>query len=454
MSFEEEQYHPPSLVIMGEISATQRSVGDHTSSSDTINTMGPNRQIPQLSIGIMPYRTFKSQLGRQTNEANSDDQLTPWNSVGAVSLDGLFVPYTNAASAPFLPHFEDPEEEYAEEIGTSKTLDPFNPFDLLTVEGTSYAADEWMERGHSIAMALHSNPLDPDFQERYSGADAGEEPLSFNFQHDYWYRGKAETDGIKSIALRSPLVLSGWGYDLDGNAVPADPDEGTVHNEAAWNANLWKTGPVDLRWDDNRKVWAASSQLKISDVSGVCQDSYIDIYGDDTGLPEFHVPLVPKLITFGTGLTVAEGHPDSGQYIINQIPLHMVSGQGAAVGGERADVPFHISSGLVFRGSGVDIVDEGCITVVNIPAGSGSGVKVIDTAFECDPASLVTTYTDASKLNFGSGLYVVGLGGSLNEGPEFTIHTIPQIHLASGWSLFQRSLPLDENPPVNEVQLH
>ena len=47
------------------------------------------------------------------------------------------------------------------------------------------------------------------------------------------------------MALRGPIILTGWGYDLVGNETPDDKKE----------SDKWKTGPVDLRWDDARKVW-------------------------------------------------------------------------------------------------------------------------------------------------------------------------------------------------------
>ncbi len=65
-------------------------------------------------------------------------------------------------------------------------------------------------------------------------------------------------------ALRGPILLSGWGYGLNDQPVPSlgqgirdDDDNFKFEPETpAVNRATWKTGPVDLRWDDERQVWA------------------------------------------------------------------------------------------------------------------------------------------------------------------------------------------------------
>ena len=57
-------------------------------------------------------------------------------------------------------------------------------------------------------------------------------------------------------ALRGPLVMCGWGYDIPSMPTPADDTDPTQFNLATpRNRSLWKTGPVDLMWDDERQVW-------------------------------------------------------------------------------------------------------------------------------------------------------------------------------------------------------
>jgi hypothetical protein len=118
------------------------------------------------------------------------------------------------------------------------------------------------------------------------------------------------------LALRGPLVMAGWGYDVDGMPVPnasGEPKElnaggypkrirdkkdqtggfqdyaGTIlgknqtwdNDKEEWTDPIkesefykgwglrpdsWPVGPVDLRWDENRKVWTAAQPYKLVDV--------------------------------------------------------------------------------------------------------------------------------------------------------------------------------------------
>ena len=64
---------------------------------------------------------------------------------------------------------------------------------------------------------------------------------------------------LRTYGLRGPILLSGWGYDVCG--LPAPSINSSLHMEdtlvnPAKNRSVWKTGPVDLMWDDERQVWS------------------------------------------------------------------------------------------------------------------------------------------------------------------------------------------------------
>lgn len=65
---------------------------------------------------------------------------------------------------------------------------------------------------------------------------------------------------IKTQGLRSPLILSGWGYDIAGMPVPTN--NGTDFNPSMMNQrSLWKTGPLHVMWDDERQIWTGGYQI-------------------------------------------------------------------------------------------------------------------------------------------------------------------------------------------------
>ena len=65
---------------------------------------------------------------------------------------------------------------------------------------------------------------------------------------------------VRTVGLRGPILVSGWGYDIGGKPVPAKKKEGDdsfkFSNKLGFDRAEWKTGPVDLLWDDERQVWA------------------------------------------------------------------------------------------------------------------------------------------------------------------------------------------------------
>lgn len=70
---------------------------------------------------------------------------------------------------------------------------------------------------------------------------------------------------VKTMAMRGPLILSGWGYDSAGLPVPSSGDSGDsvwyFSNTVSTDRTKWKNGPVDLRWHKDRKVWVGGHDI-------------------------------------------------------------------------------------------------------------------------------------------------------------------------------------------------
>ena len=271
---------PASLVIVGEISHTLRAQGktcasgtvpDDSEASPVVE--GVYKEIPQVQVGFMDYGSFTILTDNFIDMSGNRD---PWNIVSANSMDAIFCPYNTFMDSgrvgPYMPYWTAPASDNS--IGNSKTLNPFNPFNKIenvNPNGYELSEDPWMESGHNLSMALYYNPLD-------SGVDGGSgyvgvsgvypsgngSPIDFYFEKDHWARHTVETSGIRAVGFKAPMVLTGWGYDLNGNPVPSDSGDVTkFHPESSWNLHLWKSGPVDLRWDESRGVWTGGNTTKI-----------------------------------------------------------------------------------------------------------------------------------------------------------------------------------------------
>ena len=69
----------------------------------------------------------------------------------------------------------------------------------------------------------------------------------------------------KTAGFRGPMMLGGWGTDLADKPVPSQADSGegvfVIKPETPYERINWKYGPVDLKWDYERKVWSGGPQI-------------------------------------------------------------------------------------------------------------------------------------------------------------------------------------------------
>jgi hypothetical protein len=130
------------------------------------------------------------------------------------SLDGIFRPFSTSTTSTSMAHFETPTTS-GDFNRNANDLNPYkNGTDIsVFANGTALPADT-------------ANLMDVLGEDR------------------------------RAMALRGPLVLSGWGYDTSGKPVP-NSGQGTDNflGDYLQRSDQWKTGPVDLQWDDRRKVW-------------------------------------------------------------------------------------------------------------------------------------------------------------------------------------------------------
>lgn len=92
----------------------------------------------------------------------------------------------------------------------------------------------------------------------------------------------APVNQVRTMGLKGPMYLSGWGYDSAGLPVPNNEPNPSgkyqFHPQTSVRRSLWPTGPIDLRWHDKRKVWMGGHEM----LEGYLQ-------GDLDGIGEVHM---------------------------------------------------------------------------------------------------------------------------------------------------------------------
>jgi hypothetical protein len=79
---------------------------------------------------------------------------------------------------------------------------------------------------------------------------------------------RANISRVQTTGLRGPLMLSGWGTDLADRPVPQGGTVFDLDTDAVGDRTKWKTGPVNLMWDYQRKVWSGGPQIVMGIATG------------------------------------------------------------------------------------------------------------------------------------------------------------------------------------------
>ena len=156
--------------------------------------------------------------------------VTPIKIDRTINLDGDFgfgVP-ENSSGGPFSGHYGPTRSELDPYFSTAlgDSADWIKKVDFLMVYN-----DATSERG-------------PDLNLRKTNRDA---------------------ERVQTTGFRSPLMLSGFGFGLDDTPVPSVGASGSdrfiFDSEAPNNRSLWKSGPLHVMWDEERKVWTGGHQV-------------------------------------------------------------------------------------------------------------------------------------------------------------------------------------------------
>jgi hypothetical protein len=133
------------------------------------------------------------------------------------------------------------------------------------IKGTADTSGLFNE-SHTSPTAFDLNPYYFPLQVDFSAVVANDwnwfQNNHLHLQH-HDYKIASYASEVRTFGLRGPILLSGWGYDVVGHQSPGDDgfSDSFIPLNPAKHRGTWKTGPVDLMWDDERQVWAGGLQF-------------------------------------------------------------------------------------------------------------------------------------------------------------------------------------------------
>jgi len=258
-----------------------------------------------------PFRIQDVSTHTQTTSSSANMDQYPsdgaWSKTGGISLDGLFVPYSTnfvirsesgqvkdknrPSDGAAMPSFERPYSVldkddvlketviYSGPVVTHPALGPNapSPTHITSISLNPFAS------GHHIQIVNKNEEITNPVTKN----------TGFSIDTSNLVSAKeVSVNTERPVGLRGPLVVAGWGYDtIGGFPVPnmrddSDYREGDYketdfgkqkHVPSQMRAknivglekdhkhfiphhlsrqDKWKVGPVDLRWDNQRKVWS------------------------------------------------------------------------------------------------------------------------------------------------------------------------------------------------------
>lgn len=207
-----------------------------------------------------------------------------------MSWDGLVRPIqVNATGGPRFPYLG------GTTINSNIVLSPQPPVSGNGPGGIVYAQYPAINNPLS---GFHSTPAgsghDLEILGRGTGVPSGGMVMPIagyatSAKSDYSTPGPSGVGMERLMALRGPMIMTGWGYDVNGKPVPNASDTDDAIASGVWaTGNLadgfledfmrkpqtWPVGTVDLRWDRYRRMWVAPQQRRLLHVKAAADFNY------------------------------------------------------------------------------------------------------------------------------------------------------------------------------------
>lgn len=211
---------------------------------------------------------------------SGDGSLSPFYTSNYDTIDNVDVGQlynSRGAQPPFCKSTEDPDP----------AVNGFTQYDLLMQDhffnplknpaglaGPGTTNVRWNDtKGHDMEIVgrLTTSDYGDDHSSLVMHASDG---TNFdNHKSDY-------TSDYRFLAMRGPMVLQSWGYDLDGKPVPNAADNAnetnledgtmthtglkdTFFTDFLHKPKTWPVGPIDLRWDRSRGCWVNPPEYRL-----------------------------------------------------------------------------------------------------------------------------------------------------------------------------------------------
>jgi hypothetical protein len=233
------------------------------------------------------FDKYYSNVVTESVDESLFDLARGWSYKAGASMDAFFRPFSTnfnhqaykASAPPRDGELYEPYPNFEVPTGPSPNLYDLNPFpgalDLIYEQDEENSSDIQLMVGKSatnldgsIAGPYWDLPTEMNPRKRRRGCQEVYECGPDVEDHTSVIGSAGEAmEWYRTLGLRGPLVVVGWGYDTNDKPVPADPANSNAFlKNHRKRQDKWKAGPVDLRWDDERKVWAAGGGGGSSDI--------------------------------------------------------------------------------------------------------------------------------------------------------------------------------------------
>lgn len=144
------------------------------------------------------------------------------------------------------------------------SIDPVSAFPSVQIYPSSNYSSKESGSFYGKCISPTSYDLDPYFFLPSSDFNLAIKDTTLN-SHNSNIQKNGPVNQVRTMGLKGPMFFSGWGYDTAGLPVPNNEPNPSgkyeFHPQTAVRRNLWKTGPVDLRWHNKRKVWVGGHEM-------------------------------------------------------------------------------------------------------------------------------------------------------------------------------------------------